>query len=65
LCFAPGPKKLRYGLPRTFWRHGTLCVLGVSENPDKIPGHRRRIYANVQVRSSDDTRGDKESPKDC
>jgi hypothetical protein len=40
-------------------------MLGVSENSDKIPEHRRREYANVRVRSTDDTRGDKESPKDC
>jgi hypothetical protein len=39
-------------------------MLGVSKNPDKIPKHRRREYANVQVRSTDDARGDKESPKD-
>jgi hypothetical protein len=38
---------------------------GISENPDKIPEHRRRVYANVQVRSTDGARGDKESPKDC
>jgi hypothetical protein len=40
-------------------------MLGVSENPDKIPEHRRGIYANVEVRSSNDASGDKESPKDC
>jgi hypothetical protein len=40
-------------------------MLGVSENPNKIPEHRRRVYANVQVWSTDDPRGDKESPKDC
>jgi hypothetical protein len=38
-------------------------MLGVSENSDKIPEHRRREYANVRVRSTDDARGDKESPK--
>jgi hypothetical protein len=38
---------------------------GVSENPDKIPKHKRRECANVQVRSTDDAGGDKESPKDC
>jgi hypothetical protein len=40
-------------------------MLGVSENPDKIPEHKRKVYVNVQVRSTDDARGDKESPKDC
>jgi hypothetical protein len=29
-------------------------LLGVSENLDKNPEHRRREYANVQVRSTDD-----------
>jgi hypothetical protein len=38
---------------------------GLSENPDKIPEHERRKYANVQVRGTDDARGDKESPKDA
>jgi hypothetical protein len=38
---------------------------GVSENPDKIPEHKRRMYANVQVKVTDDVRGDKGSPKDC
>jgi hypothetical protein len=32
---------------------------GVSENPDEIPEHRRRVYTNVQVKSTDDARGDK------
>jgi hypothetical protein len=40
-------------------------VLGVSENPDKIPEHRRREYTNVQVWNIVHERGDKESPKDC
>jgi hypothetical protein len=40
-------------------------VLGVPENSDKIPEHRRREYANVQVGSTDDVIGDKESPTDC
>jgi hypothetical protein len=40
-------------------------VGGLSENPDKIPEHRRKVYAKVQVRSTDDARGDKESPKYC
>jgi hypothetical protein len=39
--------------------------LGVSENPDKFPEHRKIECENVQVRSTDDARGDKESPKDC
>jgi hypothetical protein len=38
---------------------------GVSKNSDKVPEHRRREHANVQVGSTDDARGDKESPKDC
>jgi hypothetical protein len=44
---------------------GEAVCWGVSENPDKIPEHKRKVYANVQVRSTDDVRGDKESPKDC
>jgi hypothetical protein len=40
-------------------------MLGVSENPDEIPQHKRRKCANVQVRIADYARGDKESPKDC
>jgi hypothetical protein len=40
-------------------------VLGVSENPDKIPEHERKICANIQIRIAGDVRGDKESPKDC
>jgi hypothetical protein len=40
-------------------------MLGVSENPDKMLEHERRKYSNVQVRSTDDARGDKEPPKDC
>jgi hypothetical protein len=40
-------------------------MLGVSEDPDEIPEHKRRVCANVQVRIADDARGDKESPKDC
>jgi hypothetical protein len=40
-------------------------VLGVSENLDNIPEHKRRKYANAHVRGTDDARGDKESPKDC
>jgi hypothetical protein len=37
-------------------------MLGVSENPDKIPKHKRRKCANAHVRGADDARGDKESP---
>jgi hypothetical protein len=40
-------------------------MLGVSENPDKIPEHKKGEYANVRVRGTDDARGDKESPKYC
>jgi hypothetical protein len=40
-------------------------LLGVSENPDKIPEHKRRIYTNIQVKVANDVRGDKGSPKDC
>jgi hypothetical protein len=45
----------------------TQCapMLGVSENPDEILEHKRRMYTNVQVRIANDARGDKESPKDC
>jgi hypothetical protein len=42
-----------------------VCWGWISENPDKIPEHRRRVYASVQVRSTYGARGDKESPKDC
>jgi hypothetical protein len=41
------------------------CCWGVSENPDKFPEHKRRMYANVQVKVADDVRGDGGSPKDC
>jgi hypothetical protein len=48
------------------WGSNRQCqLLGVSENPDKIPEHKRRMYANVQVKVTDDVRGDKGSPKDC
>jgi hypothetical protein len=40
-------------------------MLGVSENPDKIPEHKERMYANVQVTIIDEVRGDKGSTKDC
>jgi hypothetical protein len=43
---------------------GSVCW-GISENSDKVPEYERRKYSNVQVRSTDDARGDKESPKDC
>jgi hypothetical protein len=43
----------------------TELLGGLSENQVRIPEHRRKVYANVQVRSTDDARGDKESPKDC
>jgi hypothetical protein len=39
-------------------------MLGVSENSDEIPEHERKESEHVQVHR-DDTRGDKESPKDC
>jgi hypothetical protein len=39
------------------------AVLGVSENPDKIPEHKRRECTNVQVKVANDIRGDKKSPK--
>jgi hypothetical protein len=39
-------------------------MLGVSENPDRIPEHKRRKSTNVQVKVTNDARGDKESPKD-
>jgi hypothetical protein len=38
-------------------------MLGVSKNPDKVPGHRRREYTNVQLWNTIHERGDKESPK--
>jgi hypothetical protein len=34
-------------------------VLGVSENPDRIPEHKRRECTNVQVKVTDDARGEK------
>jgi hypothetical protein len=40
-------------------------MLGVSENPDKFLEHRRIECENVQVKISNDARGDKESPNDC
>jgi hypothetical protein len=46
----------------SFEKDSTL--LGVSKNPDKIPEHKRRMYANVQVIVTDEVRGDKGSPKD-
>jgi hypothetical protein len=36
---------------------------GVSENPDKIPKHKRRINTNVRVKVANDVRGDNGSPK--
>jgi hypothetical protein len=42
-----------------------VCWGGVSENPDKIPEHKRREWTNVQVKVTNDERGDKESPNDC
>jgi hypothetical protein len=46
-------------------KHGGRQCWGVSENPDKIPEHKRRTYANVQVTVADDVRGDKGSPRNC
>jgi hypothetical protein len=40
-------------------------MLGVSENPDRIPEHERREGGHVQFKFTDDAKGDKESPKDC
>jgi hypothetical protein len=40
-------------------------MLGVSENPDRIPEHERRESGHVQFKYTDDAKGDKESPKDC
>jgi hypothetical protein len=34
-------------------------VLGVSENPDRIPEHKRRECTKVQVKVTDDARGEK------
>jgi hypothetical protein len=42
-----------------------MSLLGVSEIPDKIPEHKRRMYSNVQVKVTDDVRGDKGSPRKC
>jgi hypothetical protein len=40
-------------------------MLGVSKNPDRIPEHERKENRHVQFKYTDDTKGDKESPKDC
>jgi hypothetical protein len=40
-------------------------LLGVSENPDKIPEHEGRRWANVQVKAASNEREDKEPSKDC
>jgi hypothetical protein len=40
-------------------------MLGVSENPDGIPEHKRKENRRVQFKYTDDARGDKGSPKDC
>jgi hypothetical protein len=40
-------------------------MLGVSENPDRIPEHKRKENRLVQFKYTDDAKGDKESPKDC
>jgi hypothetical protein len=42
-----------------------MSLLGVSEIPDKIPEHKRRMYSNVQVKVADDVREDKGSPRNC
>jgi hypothetical protein len=38
---------------------------GVSEIPDKIPEHKRRMYSNVQFKVADEVRGDEGSPRNC
>jgi hypothetical protein len=45
------------------WSPGSVLG-GVSENPDKIPEHKRRINTNVRVKVANDVRGDNGSPKD-
>jgi hypothetical protein len=40
-------------------------MLGVSENPDRIPEHERKENRHIQFNYTDDTKGDKESPKHC
>jgi hypothetical protein len=47
------------------WNTVDANVGGVSENPDKIAEHESGKYESVQVRGTDDTKGEKESPKDC
>jgi hypothetical protein len=44
--------------------HRPNICWGVSENPDRIPEHKRRKSTNVQVKVTNDARGDKESPKE-
>jgi hypothetical protein len=44
---------------------GTNVGGGVSEIPDRIPEHKRRMYSNVQVKVANDVRGDKGSPSNC
>jgi hypothetical protein len=39
--------------------------VGVYENADEFPEHRRIECENVQVKSIDEACRDKESPKDC
>jgi hypothetical protein len=51
--------------PRVHLDEWRCRMLGVSENPDKIPEHKRRICTNVQGKVANDVRGDKGSPKDC
>jgi hypothetical protein len=40
-------------------------LLGLSENPDRIPEHERKENRHIQFKYTDDAKGDKESPKDC
>jgi hypothetical protein len=40
-------------------------MLGVSENPDRIPEHERKENMHVRFKYTDDAKGDKESPKNC
>jgi hypothetical protein len=40
-------------------------MLGLFENLDKTPKHKRGKYTNIQVGSTVDESADKEYPKDC
>jgi hypothetical protein len=41
------------------------CIVGGYPKIQTRPPHKRRMYANVQVKAADDIRGDKGSPKNC